>query len=246
MSADECSNSFESGPSHTNSSGASAMLTSLPVPSTEFRYPSSGERTTENSPSLNHMAAASSNAHLPLHLSIGEENEESAEGYAIPPLDDDFLTGQQRMQQPSPFHPAEQLGAPSAVPRRPQKFSQLMKRRSAEFPLAFSTPPAAAPSSVFPAGWPAASGPTSTPVPNGPPAGMSHRRSASHGNPTEIWTGITQHQQSMPCIANLPGESTSFNKLCAAFLSVGRCGSMALSNSSTYCAGGLNAHGVTQ
>lgn len=159
-------------------------------------------------PSLNDLAVSSgSSFNEPLHLIIGEENEASAEGYAMPRLGDDFLT-----QQPQPVHTnafAEEelrkLKQPSVVPRRPKQPQPLFKRLSAEFPAAFTPPPPAQP--FLHRGTSCAV--TAGPVPQASAAtGLGHRRSASHGNPTQVWTstGITQHQQSMPCIANLVSE----------------------------------------
>jgi hypothetical protein len=149
----------------------------------------------------------------PLHLIIGGESDESAEGYAIPPLGEDFLQGGLgRMQPPyqmvnPPNEILEQPG-PLETPRRPQQFDHPFKRRSAEFPhVGICVPTSPVPSfpvlQPYSSGW---SGAEARRVEeSGNASGMGHRRSSSHGNPSQLWTGVTQ-QQSMPCISNLPGQ----------------------------------------
>ena len=149
----------------------------------------------------------------PLHLIIGGESDESAEGYAIPPLGEDFLQGGLgRMQTPYQMvnPPNESLGQPGPLetPRRPQQFDHPFKRRSAEFPhVGICVPTSPVPSfpvlQPYSSGW---SGAEARRVEeSGNASGMGHRRSSSHGNPSQLWTGVTQ-QQSMPCISNLPGQ----------------------------------------
>ncbi len=180
MAVDEDPDDLESPssePSGTNSSTSSALTR------TSFQIPRKDEAVKNLLPAFNHTMDLSKTTQEPLHLIIGEvENEDSAEGYAIRPLDNDFLTG----NQSAPVNPA-------VIPRRPQQFHPPIKRRSVELPAAFTPPPPVHPS------LPGASAMWSHPS-------SGHRRSASHGNPTELWGfigGVAQHQQSMPCISNL-------------------------------------------
>jgi hypothetical protein len=151
----------------------------------------------------------------PLHLIIGGESDESAEGYAIPPLGEDFLQGGLGRMQ-SPYQPQmtntanESLGqlGPLETPRRPQQFDHPFKRRSAEFPhVGICVPTSPVPSfpvlQPYSSGW---SGAEARRVEESANVSvMGHRRSSSHGNPSQLWTGVTP-QQSMPCISNLPGQ----------------------------------------
>ena len=186
MAVDEDPDDLESPssePSGTNSSTSSALTR------TSFQIPRKDEAVENLLPVFNHTMDLSKTTQEPLHLIIGEvENEDSAEGYAIRPLDNDFLTG----NQSTPVNPA-------VIPRRPQQFHPPIKRRSVELPAAFTPPPPVHPS------LPGASAMWSHPS-------SGHRRSASHGNPTELWGfigGVVQHQQSMPCISNLEPIRTS-------------------------------------
>ncbi len=197
MAIDEDPDDLESPgsePSGTNSSTSSALTR------TSFQIPKRDEAVENLLPAFNNMMDLSQTAQQPLHLIIGEdENEESAEGYCIRPLDNDFLSG----NHSTPVHPA-------VIPRRPQQFHPPIKRRSVELPAAFTPPPPVHPS------LPGASAMWATPPhPSSSSSSSGHRRSASHGNPTELWGfigGVAQHQQSMPCISNLEpirtGESS--------------------------------------
>jgi len=135
----------------------------------------------------------------PLHLIIGENCGESAEGYALPGLGEDFLLGNQghSRQLTEDFQPTAHQAR--ALPRwPPQQFEQQnIKRRSVELPPVFTTPPStASPQSVNSAG-------SHLPGWAGGAEGGGHRRSVSQGNPAQLWASITP-QQSMPCISNLP------------------------------------------
>ena len=217
----------------SNSSKSSAVLTSLPVPSTG--YPPSSSLSNHAAVSPDHLLpqfnqllnpsmapgvtnpipqeALGINRNLPLssprtseplHLIIGENCGESAEGYALPGLDEDFLLGGHGhgRQQIEEFQPITQQAR--VLPRwPPQQFvgQQNIKRRSVELPPVFTTPPStASPQSAHSAG-------SHLPGWAGGAEGGGHRRSASQGNPAQLWTSITQ-QQSMPCISNLPAGRT--------------------------------------
>ncbi|KAI9552974.1 hypothetical protein GHT06_020860 [Daphnia sinensis] len=148
----------------------------------------------------------------PLHLIIGAESDESAEGYAIPPLGEDFLLGGQGRAQP-PYEARlvnENLSRPGPIEihRRPQQFQYPLKRRSADFPhVEMCVPSSPVPS--FPVLQPYSSGWSGAEARRAEESGnlssIGHRRSSSHGNPSQVWTGVTQ-QQSMPCISNMPGQ----------------------------------------
>lgn len=219
--------SSNSGLNLSNSSRSSALLTSLPVPSTA--YPAASPLPnhvvqTEHllpqfsqllNPPLSPGGAApvpqqslgtnrnlplpSSRTTEPLHLIIGENCGESAEGYALPGLGEDFLLGNQGHSR----QPVEEFQPPThqtrGLPRwPPQQFEQQnIKRRSVELPPVFTTPPStASPQSVHSAG-------SHLPGWAGGAEGGGHRRSVSQGNPAQLWASITP-QQSMPCISNLP------------------------------------------
>lgn len=222
----------------SNSSSSSAVMTSLPVPRT--RQPSTHQDARVHLeahdvllPAFNNLfhdkdnviqpsrspipprmlsprIIGSSTASEPLHLIIGENNENSAEGYAIPPLGEDFLLGNEvRLPSYQPGvvnNPSCERNLPYDTPRRPQQFQDPLKRRSAEFsPVYVPTPPSfQLPTRIHqgqsPSGW---SG-----VDSGRDIGSGHRRSSSYGNQPQLWTGIAQ-QQSMPCISNLPGQQHS-------------------------------------
>lgn len=136
----------------------------------------------------------------PLHLIIGEGTAESADGYRIQPLDEGFLFGAQ-----SYAHTVNEIRKPETheSPRRPQRFPDSFKRRSAEIPT-FYVPTTLSPFSahnvdVTATGWSEA-GAVST------GSAFGHRRSSSYGNNSpQIWPSITQ-QQSMPCISKLTGQ----------------------------------------
>ena len=59
----------------------------------------------------------------PLHLIIGEESQETAEGYSIPSLDEDFL------QKRYPLHPLQQQQVPSFM-KRPSTDGQTVMNSS--------------------------------------------------------------------------------------------------------------------
>ena len=232
--------SYDSDPSVTNSSSSSAVLTSLPVPRTKY-HPSPTHQEAPESllPAFNQLLndkenmlqpgrsfvtpnshkflppriIGSTGASEPLHLIIGGESEESAEGYAIPPLGEDFLLGSQMRMPPYQTHilnsPSENLQPrPLDTPRRPQHFEHPLKRRSAEIPPVFvpTSPVSSFPiQQLQPSVW---SDAEAAKPESGTGSILGHRRSSSYGNQPQLWTGITQ-QQSMPCISNLPGQASS-------------------------------------
>lgn len=228
-----------SDPSLSNSSSSSAILTSLPVPRTKHHLsPHHDTRThqeaTENLlPAFNQLLSEKENmlqpgrslvpprllspriigcntTSEPIHVIIGGESEESAEGYAIPPLGEDFLLGNQiRMVPYERGHDESLQSGPLETPRRPQQFQHPFKRRSAEFspvggPVSPALPAPTHPRQAELSGW--SRGESGRDTASGNAAG--HRRSSSYGNSPQLWTGVTQ-QQSMPCISNLPGQAHS-------------------------------------
>lgn len=145
----------------------------------------------------------------PLHLIIGGDGEESAEGYAIPPLGEDFLFGNQVRTPQYRSHDENLQPGPFEIPRRPQQFQHPLKRRSVEFSPVCAPSSPALPAPTHPrqtelADWNRAESGRENASNNM----MGHRRSSSYGNSPQLWTGVTQ-QQSMPCISKLPDQGHS-------------------------------------
>lgn len=217
----------------TNSSDSSAVLTSLPIPRIKHHLsPAHHDTRTQHEgpdnllPSFNQMLNHKENMlqpgrslispitlsprvmecsgpSEPLHLIIGGESEESAEGYAISPLGEDFLLGNQGRLPSCEAHTESLHPRSLETPRRPQQFQYPFKRRSAEFPPVFLPTPPSIPAPTHPrqaelSGW--SESPSSREA--GVGTTLGHRRSSSYGNSPQLWNGITQ-QQSMPCISNL-------------------------------------------
>ena len=162
-------------------------------------------------------------ATTPLRVVIGEEDDDdAAQQYTIHSLGEDFLqeslqrTGvvyQQphhypispHLQQQQPTHHLQQHQATHqqqpaiSVVRRPQQLHLLTKRLSADVHMMMTNSSPSGP--TLTRSHEAIAAPSATQ----PRAPIGHRRSSSHGNPTQLWSGISQ-QQSMPCIANLSLE----------------------------------------
>ena len=176
---------------------------------------------------LNHMHSATT----PLHVVIGEKNDDSAQEYAIAALGEDFLMPQQdpRSSTAAPYHEMHYASGvlaagtvsqasqrvPDAVLRRPQHLHLPFKRRSADVHTMITntfgmsgSPSLTRSHEAIATSIPAVETATATAA---PPANLGHRRSSSQGNPAQIWKAL-QPQQSMPCIANLPNDRpTTYN-----------------------------------
>ena len=124
----------------------------------------------------------------PLHLIIGDDSEEAAQGYTISCLADDFLQ-RGRTRVPSSFKehqqqylviaPSEQVECNSTADLVQQKQPlDAIKRSSADLRMVMNSYPSS--EKDVPA--------------QSPGQVLGHRRCSSHGNPSPLLTGLAHHQ----------------------------------------------------